>query len=82
MLAVKAPGAHVDIAPSWMIDEASKLARIEHYRAQRGRGHGRGVSAADGRGRGSETKGDGGKDDSSFAPTQGPRGRGRGSKVK
>ena len=82
MLAVKAPGAHVDIAPSWLVERASQLARSEHYRARLGLGRGRGAGAADERGKGNEVRGKGGTDLSGSAPAQGQPGRGRGSKVK
>ena len=82
MLAVKAPGAHVDIVPSWLVERASQLARSEHFRARLGLGRGRGAGAADERGIGNESKGKGGTERSGSAPAQGQLGRGRGSKVK
>ena len=82
MLAVKAPGTHVDIAPTWMVEGASKHSKMEYERTQRVQGCGKGDGDGGGRGRGGGAKGDGAKGDSSSAPAQGQRGRGRGSKGK
>ena len=72
MLAVKAPGAHVDIAPTWMVEDASKYSKMEYERTQRVRGRGRG----DG-GKGDErAKGSGGAAASGAQAAEGARGRG------
>ena len=72
MLAVKAPGARVDIAPTWMVEEASKHSKMQYERTQRVRGRGKGDGNGGGRGRGDGAKGDGAKGaSSSAAPAQG-----------
>ena len=80
MLAVRAPGLDIDVAPSWLVDEVTKHSKSEYDRAQRMRGGGGGRGRGDkgdpkGGGRGSG--GDGG--DSGPGP---PRGRGRGGRGK
>ena len=45
MLAVRALGADVDVAPIWLIGEASKPAKFECERTQRVRGRGGGLVA-------------------------------------
>ena len=60
MLAVRPPGAMSDVAPTWLVDEASVHSKVEWQRTQRsGGGGGRG----DGGGKGGGGKGGGGKGD-------------------
>ncbi len=65
MLAVAPPGSQVDIAPSWLVTEATAHSKAEHQRAERAYGarrgarvRGRGGAGGDG-GRGRGTGGDG-----------------------
>ena len=54
MLAVAAPGQDVDLAPTWLVRDATEHSRVEHQRAERVHGHaygrGRGRGRAPGRG--------------------------------
>ena len=73
MLAVKAPGSEVDIAPSWMISEATNFSKSEYQRTERvkalnkqGKGDGKGRGKGDGKGKQGRGQGGGGS-----PPTQG-----------
>jgi len=63
MLALAAPGSATDIAPTWLVSEATLHSKSEHqrdervYSAQR-RGQGRGRGQGDHQGRGGGGKGD------------------------
>ena len=70
MLAVRAPGQDVDVAPSWLVEEATKHSKVEYERTQRTRGRARG--------RGSEGKGDSGKQQDSKQQDGGDWSKGRG----
>jgi hypothetical protein len=89
MLAVRPPSSQGDVAPTWLIDEATIHSRADFRRAQQvaqtdvnqeGRitltQRGRGAAKGDGRGRGAE--GGGGKGDGGGGRGGGGRGRGRG----
>ncbi len=75
MLAVQAPGANVDIAPEWMVADATTHSKTEHQRdervaaaACRGGGGGKG----DGRGRGgARGRKGGGRGDQGCGPGRG-----------
>ncbi len=72
MLAIKPPGANMDLAPNWLVDEATVYSKAEHQRNQR-------VSGAKGGGRG-RCRGRGGQGGDAKPPAgRGGRGRGRGS---
>ena len=55
MLAIRAPGALTDIAPAWLVSDASQYAKSESQRKERGR-KGDGIKGGTGR-----PSGDGGK---------------------
>ncbi len=68
MLAVQAPGANIDIAPEWMVTDATTYSKTEHQRDERvAAAARRGAGRGEGRGR------DGGR---------GQRGRGRGNRAR
>ena len=42
MLAVKAPGVGVDLAPGWLVSEVTQYSKVEHQRQERVKASGRG----------------------------------------
>ncbi len=68
MLAIQAPGAATDIAPAWMVSDATVFSKAEHQRAER-------VTAAS-RGRGTGGGSYGGGSNRGGGGGAGPRGRG------
>ena len=69
MLAVKAPGSEVDIAPSWMVSEATTYSKGEYQRSERVKSLNKQKEKGDrkGKGDGKSKKGGG----ASSATTQG-----------
>ena len=84
MLAVRPPGAGADLAPTWLVSEATAHSKAEHQRDERvtsagkrdGRPGGRGGGFSDSSGGGSEQAGGG----RGRGGDGGGRGRGRGGK--
>lgn len=68
--AVAAPGSQIDIAPNWLIGEATLHSKLEHQREDRVQSELR---------RRQQSKGES-KGDSKGSPKGDPKGRGRGSK--
>ena len=68
MLAIAPPGGNSDIAPSWLVDNATTHSRVEYQRSER-------VSAAAGKGGRGRYRGDSHEDGDGG---DGGRGRGRG----
>ena len=71
MLAVATPGMKKDVAPTWLINEVTAAAKMDHQRAERVGGRGR--RPPRGRGRGADADGGGGDQPDG----KGGRGRGR-----
>ncbi len=46
MLAVKAPGVGVDLAPGWLVSEVTQYSKVEHQRQERVKASGRGGRGA------------------------------------
>ena len=70
MLAVKAPGSEVDIAPDWLVTDATAFSKAEHQRATRVHED----SKCKGSGKGKDPKGKpkgGGRGSGTGPPTQG-----------
>ena len=57
MLAQQAPGMQSDVAPSWMVSEATIHSKVEHQRNERVKQSRKNVGSGQGRGKGK--KGDG-----------------------
>ncbi len=58
MLAIKPPGTAVDLAPTWLVEDATAYSKAEYQRSQRVKG-GRGRGGRKGKGKGEEAGGRG-----------------------
>ena len=80
MLAVRPPGMSADVAPSWMVEDATAHSKMEYQRGERVRTEERRRDQGDyGGGRGAyQRPGKGGGDAGGRGKGDGPKGRGRG----
>jgi hypothetical protein len=62
MLALKAPGLDVDVAPSWLVSEVTQHSKNEHQRTERVKAEHKAEKGAGGKGAGAGDKGGKGKD--------------------